>query len=208
MKKNTMQYDVEDILIRALEWVIVDDGYISKGGNSNSKTTIDKVKQDLLNNTPSPQIPSEWAEKQVKIASVDAISWKQVGACVSMVQAYDNMVEKQKAHDEYFAKYGKSDYVGVQGKRKNWFLKLIEKKKTNYEGLFVYTFVDRQNNLHCTWVTPEKDESWDINLNDCVDLDATVKGHKLNKFTGVRETWVNRLKIIDNMGSTQGPVQQ
>nr|BCU99723.1 MAG: hypothetical protein CM15mV30_0160 [uncultured marine virus] len=66
-------------------------------------------------------------------------------------QAYDNMVEKQKAHDEYFAKYGKSDYVGVQGKRKNWFLKLIEKKKTNYEGLFVYTFVDRQNNLHCTW---------------------------------------------------------
>ena len=228
MKKNTMQYDVEDILLRTLEWVIVDGGYISKGGNSNSKTTIDKVKQDLLNNTPSPQIPSEWAEKQVKIveffknitiktdydatikaiASVDAISWKQVGACVSMVQAYDNMVEKQKAHDEYFAKYGKSDYVGVQGKRKNWFLKLIEKKKTNYEGLFVYTFVDRQNNLHCTWVTPEKDESWDINLNDCVDLDATVKGHKLNKFTGVRETWVNRLKIIDNMGSAQGPVQQ
>ena len=37
-----------------------------------------------------------------------------------MVQAYDNMVEKQ--HDEYFAKYGKSDYVGVQGKEKTGFL--------------------------------------------------------------------------------------
>ena len=60
--------------------------------------------------------------------------------------------------------------------------------------------MDRRKNIVKTWVNIDKDEAWNFQKSDCIDLDAFVRKHEANKFNDIRETYINRIKIIVNKG--------
>jgi hypothetical protein len=129
-----------------------------------------------------------------KLSSEETIENKMIGYAVAMVPTYDKSMK-----DLEFLK--NSDYVGVVGTRENFFIKLISKKYIRGAECYLYTFMDRRQNIVKTWVTMDKEQSFNLNVNDCVDLDAYVKKHEANKLNSVRETYINRIKIIDNKGA-------
>ena len=126
--------------------------------------------------------------------TLDDLPENRVGYAVAMVPTYDRM----KRDEEFLAN---SEYVGVVGKRQNLFLKLIEKKYIRGAECYLYTFIDRRQNVVKTWVTYEKKDAFDMNIGDCIDLDAYINKHESNKYTEVRETYINRIKIIENKGT-------
>lgn len=130
--------------------------------------------------------------KEMSSALTD-IPENRVGYAVAMVPTYDRM----KRDEEFLAN---SEYVGVTGKRQNLFLKLIEKKYIRGAECYLYTFVDRRQNVVKTWVTYDKKDAFNFEVGDCVDMDAYINKHESNKYTEVRETYINRIKIIENKG--------
>ena len=132
------------------------------------------------------------------IAHEPQVSMKKIGFGVAMVPTYRKTMEIQNYNKEY----ENSDYVGIAGKRQNFFVKFLEKRFIPNNDSYLYTFIDRRKNLIKTWVTSDKDEAWEWNVNDCIDLDAFVRKHEANKFSGLRETYINRIKLIENKGST------
>tara|TARA_B100000085_G_C18447231_1_gene473300 strand:- start:175 stop:852 length:678 start_codon:yes stop_codon:yes gene_type:complete len=121
------------------------------------------------------------------------IPQNRVGYAVAMVPTFDKYMK-----DEEFLK--NSDYVGVVGTRMNLFIKLIEKKYISGAECYLYTFIDRRQNVVKAWMQNDKDERLNLNLGDCIDLDAYINKHEANKYNQVRETFINRIKIIDNKG--------
>ena len=79
-----------------------------------------------------------------------------LGYVVAMVLTY----RKVKEIDNHNKEFAESDYVGVVGKRQNFFLKLLDKKFIHNNDSYLYTFMDRRKNLVKSWVTSEKDEAW------------------------------------------------
>ena len=127
-------------------------------------------------------------------STLNDIPENRVGYAVAMVPTYDRM----KRDEEFLAN---SDYVGVTGKRQNLFLKLIEKKYIRGAECYLYTFVDRKQNVLKTWVTYEKKEAFNFEVGDCIDMDAYIAKHEANRYTEVRETYINRIKVIENKGT-------
>lgn len=217
---NFNLYEVVAISIAVIE----NDGEFR--GNSNTgyagdtpgfQSTKDKVLK-FLKKYEGPEVTDAHKEKAVKIvdyfASIkekrpsltdflvelyniakakDKIPLNRVGYVVAMVPTYNKFVQ-----DEEFLK--NSEYVGVVGKRQNFFLKLIDKKYIRGAECYLYTFIDRRQNVVKTWVTMDKEKAFNLNINDCVDLDAYVNKHEANKYNEVRETYINRVKIIENVG--------
>lgn len=126
----------------------------------------------------------------------DMVNKKFIGYVVAMVPTYNKSKEREQFNEEF----KDSDYVGVAGKRRNFFIKLINKHHMTDHESWIYTFIDRNKNLVKTWVTYDKHEAWEMNLNDCIDLDAYVRKHEQNRYSKLRETFINRVKIIENKG--------
>ena len=132
----------------------------------------------------------------LSLSEEDMIDKKFIGYVVAMVPTYN----KSKERDQFNEEYKDSDYVGVAGKRRNFFIKLIHKHHMVDHESWIYTFIDRNKNLVKTWVTYDKHDAWEFNINDCIDLDAYVRKHELNRYSKLRETFINRVKIIENKG--------
>ena len=64
----------------------------------------------------------------------------------------------------------------------------------------IFTFIDRRKNLIKTWVDAEKVEKFNMATGDCIDMTAFVRKHEMNKYNQLRETFINRVKIIENKG--------
>ena len=142
---------------------------------------------------------SEFLKSLNRIAQSDHVVEKEMGYVVAMPPSYQSIKDKK----EFEARYSGSDYVGNVGERQNFFLKLLEKKFIGAAECELWTWTDKRNNIVKTWVTMLKTEEWQIQIGDCVDLDAFVRKHEANKMNNIRETYINRLKIIDNVGSKQ-----
>lgn len=136
---------------------------------------------------------SDFLHTIIDMCKDDIIPLNKVGYAVAMVPTFNKFQQ-----DEEFFK--KSDYVGVVGKRQNFFIKLFAEKYIRGAECYLYTFIDRRQNVIKTWVTMDKKQAFNIEVGDCVDLDAYVAKHEANKHTAVRETYINRIKIIENKG--------
>jgi hypothetical protein len=137
---------------------------------------------------------SDFLKELNKLSVKEDITKSAIGYAVAMVPTYD----KFKLDEEF---YKNSEYVGVVGTRSNFFLKLLSKKYIRGAECYLYTFMDRRQNVVKTWVTMDKEEKFGIQVKDCVDLDAYVNKHEANKYNEVRETYINRIKIIENKGA-------
>lgn len=93
-----------------------------------------------------------------------------------------------------------SEFIGVTGSRKNLFIKVTEMKFISSTGVYIYSFTDRRGNVVKSWVQEQKHYDWKLELGDCIDIDAYVNKHELNTYTQIRETYINRIKILENKG--------
>jgi|TARA_R110000822_G_scaffold63911_11_gene157118 hypothetical protein len=217
--------DLIQLLTRAI-WQVETDGEFI--GNSNTgyrgdtangiKSTKDKVAH-FYNNPIELGVPEEmfdeahrivkhfrelsvdeWTKDFIKecyeIAQNPAVNMSKIGFVVAMVPTYRKKLEI----DNHTKEFEDSDYVGVVGKRQNFFVKFLSKKYIATNESFLYTFMDRRKNIVKTWVNIDKDEAWNFQKSDCIDLDAFVRKHEANKFNDIRETYINRIKIIVNKG--------
>ena len=142
---------------------------------------------------------SEFLKSLNRIAQSEHVTEKDMGYVVAMPPSYQSIKDKK----EFEMRHSNSDYVGTVGERQNFFLKLLEKKFISAAECELWTWTDKRNNIVKTWVTVLKAEEWRVEVGDCVDLDAFVRKHEANKFNNIRETYINRLKIIDNVGSAK-----
>lgn len=220
---DNSKYNLLEVIGRAIYQIDLDGEFI---GNSNTgyrgdspgyTSTKDKVigyferpiRQQLENKVLSEaQSIREYFKKVtdpktdfmmncVEIANgEDEIPKSKLGFAVAMVPVYRKKMEQ----DSFVSQFINSEYIGVVGNRRNFFIKLLEKRFLNSHGSYIYTFVDKRGNIVKSWVTPEKDEEWNLSIKDCIDLDGYVRKHEANKYTHIRETFINRIKIIDNKG--------
>lgn len=225
MTMDNKNFSLLDVIGRAIYQINIDGEFTGnsksgfRGDNPGYKSTKDKVhgyfereiRQQLDNKvlTEAQTIveyfksvtdpKTDFMTACVRIANKDdgQIPKNDIGYAVAMVPVYRSMQKRSQFEEEY----GNSDYVGVVGKRKNFFIKLLEKKYLQSHDSYIYTFVDRRKNVVKTWVTMDKDEEWNMKVNDCVDLDGFVRVHEANKYTKIRETYINRVKIIENKGA-------
>jgi hypothetical protein len=155
---------------------------------------LDVIKYFQVIHTKRPMDQmSDFLKELNKLSVKEEVTPSLLGYAVAMVPTYDKFKQ-----DEEFFKY--SEYVGTVGKRENFFIKLISKKYITGAECYLYTFIDRHKNVVKTWVTMDKEEAFKMSINDCVDLDAYVNKHEANKYNEVRETYINRIKIIENKG--------
>lgn len=215
---------VVDIIAKTIDQIMLDGEFV---GNSNTgyrgdapgiRSTKDKIVEYY--NTPAQKqfndavwketfnvysyfqtlVPketeSEFLHKLVAICQNEEVDMKDLGYVVASVPTYRNKKKKEDIESEY----ANSTYVGIVGKRQNFFIKFLSKKFIPAADCYLYTFVDRHKNLIKAWVSIEKDEQYNFVEGDCIDLDAYVNKHEANKYNALRETVINRIKIIENKG--------
>jgi len=224
MTMDNKNFNLLEVIGRAIYQIDLDGGFTGnsqtgfRGDDPGYKSTKDKVigyferevRQKLENKVLTEAMTIREYFKKVTDARTDfmlncvaiangedEIPKSKLGFAVAMVPVY----RAQMTKNEMAETYANSEYVGVVGKRKNFFIKLLEKKFLRSHDSYIYTFADRRANLIKTWVTPEKDQEWNMNVNDCIDLDGYVRRHEANKYTKIRETYINRVKIIENKGA-------
>jgi hypothetical protein len=218
------QYRVVDIVAKTIDQINQDGEFV---GNSNTgyrgdapgfRSTKDRVIEYC--NTPTGKqlnddvwkeaftiytyfqnlIPKEnendFLHQLVEIFQSEEVDLKKVGFVVASVPTYRN----KKAKAEIESEFANSTYVGIVGKRQNFFLKYMSKKFIPTAECYLYTFCDRHKNLIKSWVTIDKDEQYEFQTGDCIDMDAYVNKHEANKYNALRETVINRIKIIENKG--------
>jgi len=84
-------------------------------------------------------------------------------------------------------------YLAPQGERKEFFLKLENKiEKHEYS---VHKMIDRKGNKAMFY----RYNGPDFNIGDCILVKATVAEHRT--YNGEPETYLNRVKVIQNVGS-------
>ena len=223
MTTDSKAYKIIDILTHTISVIEQDGGF---KGNSNTgyagdtpgyRSTKDKVKSFFNNPTPStyedrvhfeakeifnyfretkPDDTNEFLTNLYVLAQTDEVAERYLGYVVAMVPTYRKQQEQKMQETEYV----NSDYVGVVGKRSNFFLKLISRQYVKSMDCSIFTFIDRRKNLIKTWVDAEKVEKFNMATGDCIDMTAFVRKHEMNKNNQLRETFINRVKIIENKG--------
>jgi hypothetical protein len=154
--------------------------------------------KDLLNNcitsSPTPQ---------------DAVVKKSMlGTLAALPQVFHRM-KKHEDENKVAAEQGKnSDYIGQEGDRKEYFVKLTEKKffqKIGMEGCNIFFLIDRFGNIGLFYRNGElEDEAHrPVKVGDCFLMKATIKALRVSQFSGNKETVFNRVKILDNKGQRQ-----
>ena len=222
MTTDSKEFNLLEVVGRAIFQIDLDGQFIGnsntgyRGDNPGAHSTKDKVigyferdvRQSLENkvlteaqsiieyfkNLTTP--PNDFMTECSELAQKTEIDKKKLGYAVAMVATYRRITSVA----EFEKTYSDSDYVGVTGKRQNFFIKLIDTKYMPGSESFLYTFCDRRKNIIKTWVTAEKHQEWNIKINDCVDVDAYVRMHQANKYNHIRETYINRIKIKENKG--------
>ena len=214
--------EIVNVIAKAIS-VIEQDGEFR--GNSNTgyagdvpgyRSTKDKVVSHFKSPTPETYEERIWTEAKevldyfrnramhtndfmtnlIVLSKSDEIIVKNIGYIVAMVPTY----RKQQMKDAIASEYANSDYLGVVGKRREFFLKLIERQYIQSMECSLFTFIDRRKNLVKTWVSADKVEQFNMSEGDCVDLTAFVRKHEKNKYNNLRETIINRVKIVENKG--------
>lgn len=94
-----------------------------------------------------------------------------------------------------------SIHIGTIGERQEFFLKLVKTKETS-KGYDVISFLDKDNNEIVAYGhLPEEEGELLIENQDCVLLKASIIRHQSSRM-GDPQTIINRLKFIQNFGST------
>jgi hypothetical protein len=89
-----------------------------------------------------------------------------------------------------------SKFIGTVGTRMNLFIKVMSKNYLPAHDSYIYNFEDRGGNCFSAFLDMKKEQEWNLERGDCIDLDAYINSHVYNEYRKVDETRLNRIKLI------------
>jgi hypothetical protein len=188
---------------------LVNSGYIATPAQIAETTEIIKKFADIDPKDNGYLIRVK-ADLNAAIAAVPSpeestIKPNSLGVWAALPQIYSRM-KKHEAENKVAAEQGKnSDYIGNVGDRKEYFVKLTDKKffqKIGMEGCNIFFLIDRFGNVGLFYRNGDlTDEAGGaVNIGDCFLMKATIKDLRVSQFSGNKETVFNRVKILENKG--------
>ena len=107
-------------------------------------------------------------------------------------------VAQNKNYVALVAEAAKSEWMGVEKVRADFFVKLVGTKRceTRMGSAIINNLVDQNGNLGVVF-----SEQPIAQVGDCFLMKATPKSHNISKFHGGKETMFNRIKILQNVGA-------
>lgn len=210
-----------------LDQIIRKDGYKSKSQYGGECTSF-ACEQAMINLDESPTVGPQIALMQTSIENIlNTVSCNDfLTSCRSAIATYIGSQDQWRLNETIMNyqmgflaplvntvikdedKPPKPDlsnlgYIGTQGKRGNFFVKLVEIiQKPDYR---LHKVVDKKGNRGTFYNYKFKDED-DTNrdrlyVDDCFLMTATPARQEINKFDGGKSTYFNRITILENKGS-------
>ena len=94
-------------------------------------------------------------------------------------------------------------FIGAQNKRGNFFVKLNDKiKKDDY---IIHKILDKSGNRGHFYNYKLSEGSQHLDVGDCFLMTATPARHEFNNYDGGKNTYFNRITILENKGSAESP---
>ena len=131
-----------------------------------------------------------------EILSMSEITASQFGfiACLPMLKRQSENRDEQAK--ELAKQTQNSEWLGTEGKRADFFVKLTSKKYLDNYGSYIYSVVTRDENLGVFF--SQKD--FELSEGDCFVMKATPKRHQISRYHGGKETMFNRVVIKEVIG--------
>jgi hypothetical protein len=133
------------------------------------------------------------------ILSKSEITASQFGfiACLPYLK---RQAEGREAKKEELAKTTvNSEWIGKEGKRGEFFVKLTDKRYLDNYGSHIYNVVTKEGNLGVFF----SQNNFELKVNDCFVMKATPKRHQVSNFHGGKETMFNRVVVKEVVGSKE-----
>tara|TARA_S200002703_G_scaffold34481_1_gene29852 strand:- start:2837 stop:3211 length:375 start_codon:yes stop_codon:yes gene_type:complete len=99
---------------------------------------------------------------------------------------------------------GNSNFIYSVGDRRSLFLKYIERKSTMASrGFDVYKFIDEDNNRFICFSDSVAFDDKEIEIGSCYIMNATIKRHAKDTYSGDEDNHINRVKVLRDLGKKE-----
>lgn len=115
-------------------------------------------------------------------------------ACLPFLKRQQEKKAEQK--EELAKTTANSDWIGTEGKRGEFFVKLTNKRYLDNYGSYIYSVVTRDENLGVFF----NQNNFDVVEGDCFIMKATPKRHQVSNYHGGKETMFNRVVVKEVIG--------
>lgn len=115
-------------------------------------------------------------------------------ACLPMLKRMQDGREENKKKLE--ATTANSSWIGKEGKRGEFFVKLTDKRYLNNYESYLYNVVTRDGDLGVFFSKTD----FELTLGTCFVMKATPKRHQVSNYHGGKETMFNRVVVKEVVG--------
>lgn len=146
----------------------------------------------LLFKTLSGPIANGFMATIANIVGMELVGRYEVSCMSCLVQTYRKDLEREVKQEKKQTFLSTSDFIGSEASKHELELEIIDTFYSKNYNIFINTATDGLNifkfsTAHGATIFP---------LNEKIRIKGSVKRHDVDKFTGVKETWLTRVKRI------------
>lgn len=146
----------------------------------------------LLFKTLSGPITNGFMATIANIIGMESVGKYEVACLSTLPQTYRKDLEREVKQEKKQTFLATSNFVGTEASKHELELEIIDTFYSKNYNIFINTATDGSNifkfsTAHGATIFP---------LNEKIRIKGSVKRHDVDKFTGVKETWLTRVKRI------------
>jgi hypothetical protein len=132
------------------------------------------------------------------------VSERMIGFIVALPHTFDTRSTRARKLMNISTVYASSHYMGQESSRDEFLLKLvsIEDAPKLGPGTKIFRVEDQEKNLGYMFGKQLLIDGAPLTINDCFLCNATVKSHEVDKISGIKQTFFNRVKVTANIGKS------
>ena len=130
------------------------------------------------------------------------ITKSDMGFVASVYKQMSREEEKTDYQEEQIIANKDKEFIGKEGERGEFFVKLVNSRYISSRDFTVYNIVDQKGNLGVIFGNELADaDGRVVVVGDCFLARMTPKRHQISEYHRGKETQFNRVKILQNVGS-------
>lgn len=154
--------------------------------------TLAKHFSGLLFKTLSGPITNGFMATIANIVGMENVGKYEIACMSCLVQTYRKDLEREVKQEKKQVFLATSDFVGTEASKHELDVEIIDTFYSKNYNIFINTATDGVNifkfsTAHGATIFP---------LNEKIRVKGSVKRHDVDRFTGVKETWLTRVKRI------------
>jgi hypothetical protein len=154
--------------------------------------TLAKHFSGLLFKTLSGPITNGFMATIANIVGMETVGKYEIACMSCLVQTYRKDLEREVKQEKKQVFLATSDFVGTEASKHELDVEIIDTFYSKNYNIFINTATDGVNifkfsSAHGATIFP---------LNEKIRIKGSVKRHDVDRFTGVKETWLTRVKRI------------